>query len=92
MAYDHSRVVLDPPEGYEEEFQSDYINASYVSVSRLAFANLTLARSAVLEGHLTYFWKTEKDLKIKVYQHDPIQFLQLIRLKKSKRKNFMFSS
>ena len=72
MAYDHSRVVLDPPEGYEEEFQSDYINASYVSVSHLAFANSTLARSAVLEGHLTYFWKTEKNLKIKVYHHDPI--------------------
>ena len=34
MAYDHSRVVLDPPEGYEEEFESDYINASYINVRK----------------------------------------------------------
>lgn len=31
IAYDHSRVILDAPAGYEDEFSSDYINASYIS-------------------------------------------------------------
>nr|XP_018671516.1 receptor-type tyrosine-protein phosphatase kappa isoform X2 [Ciona intestinalis] len=31
MAYDHSRVVLEPLPGHEEEYGSDYINASYVN-------------------------------------------------------------
>lgn len=35
LAYDHSRVILEPPAGHEEEFESDYINASYINVSVL---------------------------------------------------------
>uniref|UniRef100_H2Y4Y3 protein-tyrosine-phosphatase n=1 Tax=Ciona savignyi TaxID=51511 RepID=H2Y4Y3_CIOSA len=31
MSYDHSRVVLEPLAGHEEEYESDYINASYVN-------------------------------------------------------------
>jgi len=39
-AYDHSRVVLDPAPGFEEEYQSDYINASYIDVSVLWTADV----------------------------------------------------
>lgn len=34
LAYDHSRVILQPMKGHEDDADSDYVNANYILVGR----------------------------------------------------------
>ena len=56
-------------------------------------AKIWLLHGENLKGHSTWILKNwEKILKNVFTNMTPLQFLQLTRLRKSKRKNFMFSS
>ncbi|CAK8689546.1 receptor-type tyrosine-protein phosphatase kappa-like isoform X2 [Clavelina lepadiformis] len=54
MAYDHSRVILEPEPGFEDEFQSDYINASFINGYKMP--SLYIATQAPTPDTVRDFW------------------------------------
>nr|CAB3265301.1 receptor-type tyrosine-protein phosphatase kappa [Phallusia mammillata] len=54
MAYDHSRVVLDPVPGHEDEYTGDYINASFVNGYRSPATYI--ATQAPTDDTVNDFW------------------------------------